>query len=253
MPYAERSCRGCGKSFTPPNSGGKRGTIHLEFCPNPCRQAAQAALDGVEVGSDVPQRHRGIGSPIKQIVFDLETSGLDRAWGTTLVGCFLIHGLPEGPVMKTFRADEYDSWKKGRRSEDKSMVQDIQAMLRKYGSGAIAYAHNGDRFDMKWLRTVSLKYRLDSWKIKLVDPCSVAWKKYLLGRNSLDALADFLKLKHQKMHLSPDVWRKVALDDDKRAWNLLVRRCQSDVLVLNELAGRVTNDVGMIDFNGSWR
>src|ERR1044071_2378943 len=202
MPYAERCCKGCGKTFTP---SGKDARLH-DFCPNPCRLAVKAALYRAPLGTDAPARHKGPGSPIKQIVFDLETSGLDRAWGTTLVGCFLIHGLPGGPIMKTFRADTYAPWKRGERSNDSAMVKDIQAMLKKYGAGAIAYAHNGERFDMRWLRTVSLKYRLDAWKIKLVDPCSVAWKKYLVGRNSLDALADFLKLKHQKMHLSPDTW-----------------------------------------------
>jgi hypothetical protein len=104
---------------------------------------------------------------------------------------------------------------------------------------------------------VALKYGLDMPRIKLIDPCAIAWKKYLLGRNSLEAVADFLGLKEkegeEKIHVSPETWRQALMDDDEIAWAILTERCESDVSVLNAIARRVTNDINMIDYQGSWR
>ncbi|MGH7262173.1 MAG: hypothetical protein ACREI9_16140, partial [Nitrospiraceae bacterium] len=104
---------------------------------------------------------------------------------------------------------------------------------------------------------VALKYGLEMPRLKLVDPCMIAWKKYLLGRNSLEAVADFLELSEnkgkEKLHISPDVWRHALMDNDDAAWALLVDRCESDVDLLNEVAARVTGDIGMVDYSGSWR
>lgn len=119
--------------------------------------------------------------------------------------------------------------------------------------GCIAYAHNGDRFDIPWLRTVALKYGLQMPRVKLIDPCQIAWKRYRLGRNSLEAVAQFLGLEQSKLHLSPQTWRAALMDDDGDAWKLLTDRCESDVDLLNSVASRVTGDIGLVDFSGSWR
>lgn len=190
---------------------------------------------------------------MKQVVFDLETWGLDRGWGVTMVASFLVHGGESGPTKKTLLLRDYRTWKNGVRSDDRELVADIFDILRPCH---IAYAHNGERFDIRWLRTVALKYELDMPKLKLVDPCMIAWKRYLLGRNSLEAVADFLNLEEkgkQKLHISPDVWRHALMDDDEASWALLKERCESDVDLLNEVASRVTGDVGLVDFQGSWR
>jgi uncharacterized protein YprB with RNaseH-like and TPR domain len=187
---------------------------------------------------------------MKQCVFDLETWGLDRAWGVTLVASFIVHGGEDGPERKTLRLRDYDSWKSGKRSYDRGLAEDVFGILRQCH---ILYAHNGERFDIRWLRTVALKYGLEMPRVKLVDPCSIAWRSYRLGRNSLEAVADFLELPQSKLHISPDVWRGAVLDDDDKAWGQLVARCESDVDLLNAISRRVTGDVGMVDFSGSFR
>lgn len=93
-------------------------------------------------------------------------------------------------------------------------------------------------------------------KAKLIDPCTIAWKKYLLGMNSLESVADFFRprfpaLKWDKMHLSPETWRRALMDNDDESWASLVARCESDVEVLNSVSSCVTADIGMIDYSGS--
>lgn len=241
--------------FTPPNGPTilSTGDNHRTHCAR-CRRAIKDATLNVDMPLDEGPLHAGPGAPMRQVVFDLETWGLDRGWGVTLVACFMIHGNPSGPKQITLKHRDSKAWKSGKRSDDREIAEEIFRILTPCH---IAYAHNGDRFDVKWLRTVALKYGLQMPRIKLVDPCAIAWKRYLLGRNSLEAVADFLGISEeedgQKVHLSPDVWRGALMDDDDAAWNELVVRCKSDVEILNRISARVTGDVGLVDFQGSWR
>lgn len=225
------------------------GDNHETHCPE-CRRVIKDATLHLDSPSEGPLLHEGPGAPLRQIVFDLETWGLDRGWGVTLVASFLIHGGPEGPKRITLRHRDSAAWKSGKRSNDKEIAEEVYRIL---GNGGIAYAHNGDRFDIPWLRTVGLKYGLQMPRIKLIDPCQIAWKRYRLGRNSLEAVSQFLGLEQSKLHISPDVWRGALMDDDEACWDLLRKRCESDVDLLNAVAGRVTGDVNMVDFSGSWR
>jgi DNA polymerase III epsilon subunit-like protein len=260
LSFQPRQCRICVSTFTPPRNPGQLSTDNnqREVCPG-CRRAVKDSTLSLASPGELPALHSGPGAPMRQVVFDLETWGLDRGWGVTLVASFLIHGDPEGPKKITLLHRDSAAWKAGKRSDDREIAEETFRILNRCH---IAYAHNGDRFDIKWLRTVALKHELQMPRIKLVDPCSVAWKRYLLGRNSLDAVADFLGLSDkkdaagrplEKMHIGPDVWRGALMDDNDECWRLLSERCVSDVVLLNEVAARVTGDVGMVDFQGSWR
>ena len=249
--YQAKPCRACTKRFIPPRHAGMLSTDdnHKDLCAE-CRRLVKDAMENLEAPSEGPVLHAGLGAPMRQVVFDLETWGLDRGWGVTLVACFLIHGGPEGPKRFTLKHRDSAAWKSGKRSEDREIAEEVFRIL---GSCHIGYAHNGDRFDVPWLRTVALKYGLQMPRLKLVDPCQIAWKKYRIGRNSLEAVADFLQLEQSKLHISPEVWRSALMDDDTDAWQMLVARCESDVDLLNEVASKVTGDVGLVDYQGSWR
>lgn len=250
MPYTSRRCEVCSGNFTPPHRANNLSLDdnHLRLCAK-CRRAAKDAKFLEPPQNEMPSPHWGA-APMKQVVFDLETWGLDRGWGVTMVASFLIHGDGGKPIRKTLTLREYKAWKAGIRSNDRAFVEDIFKILR---DCHIMYAHNGERFDVRWLRSVALKYGLDMPRLRLVDPCAVAWRSYRLGRNSLEAVADFLELPQSKIHIPADVWRQALLDNDDAAWKLLVERCESDVDILNMISRRVTGDLGMIDFSGSAR
>jgi DNA polymerase III epsilon subunit-like protein len=152
--------------------------------------------------------------------------------------------------MTTYKLRDYEPWQKGIRSDDSELTRDIIAALE---PAHIIYAHNGARFDIPWLRSIALKYGLDWREKKLIDPCAVAWRKYRIGRNSLSALADFLEVGEEKVHVPTDIWRKCLMDDDEEAWAFLQERCESDVRILNAVSGKITRDVGMINTWGSGR
>ena len=248
MAYRSRLCDICTTPFTPPHraTGLSTEDNHLRLCAQ-CRRATKDAVEQNPAPLDIPQPHR-TAAPMKQVVYDLETWGLDRGWGVTLVGSFMIHGKAGGTETHTFALRDYDAWKDGKRSDDRAIVEEIFSLLKQCH---ISYAHNGEFFDSRWLRTVALKYGLEMPRIKLIDPCAIAWKQYRIGRNSLEAVADFLGLEKSKLHVPADVWRWALMDNNDEAWDLLIKRCESDVELLNEVAARVTGDVGMVDYRGS--
>lgn len=237
-----KACGTCGNAFVAPKANPS-----IRYCPS-CRRAGDGDIPPNPFAVDgVPVEEHGLTPPMKQAVLDLETFCLDRTWGVTMVGSILIHGGPEGSVMKTFDLRETTSWP-NRRSDDSELASMI---LREVWDCDIVYAHNGLNFDIPWLNAVALKYRMPRVAPKLVDPVQIARRKYRLGRNSLSSLANFLGLEESKMPVSEDTWRHALLDADEASWATLRARCESDVRLLNEVAKRVVRDVGVIDSRGS--
>jgi hypothetical protein len=192
--------------------------------------------------------HR-LASPLKQAVFDLETFSLDRGWGVLMVGSILVHG--DGPDAKlyTFDLTESPKWPDVR-SDDSDLAARILQVL---STCQILYAHNGLRYDVPWLNSLALKYGMPRLNAKLIDPVQVARNKYRIGSNSLSALSSFLGLEESKMPVPPEVWRTALFDNNAESWKILRERCESDVRILNQVAGMVSLDVGMIDRFGSAR
>jgi len=191
-----------------------------------------------------------LAAPMRQVVFDIETYCLDRGWGVMLASNLMVHGGPNGTEIHAFDATQSKAWQDGKRSDDSELAAKTLKVLEQCH---IAYAHNGAHFDIKYLNTVALKYGMPQVRIKIVDPCLIARERYRIGNNSLGAIADFLDLSERKMPVPADIWRQALMDADPASWKTLRERCASDVRVLNELCGKLTHDVGMIDYKGSWR
>lgn len=251
MPLKRRECEVCTNTFQPPN-------VAAQVAPKRCKQCRDMGdpreASGYEKVSEklpllpIAPAHT-LGPPLTQGVFDLETFALDRGWGILLVGSILVHGKGE-PKLYTFDLRQSSKWP-GTRSDDSELGAMILEVL---GECSILYAHNGLNFDIPWLNSIALKYNMPPLHAKLIDPVQVARRKYRIGSNSLANIADFLGAPEKKMPLSADVWRKAIFDADDDAWALLRDRCESDVRVLNYIAGKITRDVGMIDYSGSaWR
>lgn len=232
FPYARKDCEVCVKAFQS-KDGEKR-------CPE-CRRLAQT--NRLE---PVVEDHY-LASPLRQAVFDLETFALDRGWGVVLMAVILVHG--DGPEPKWYEFDitQTSKWPEVR-SDDSELYAKIYDVLK---DCHVLYAHNGAWFDIPYLNSVALKYNLPRLKAKLIDPVQIARRKYRIGSNSLSNVADFLGLPESKMHVGPDIWKNALLDNDPECWRVLRERCKSDVRLLNMVSGRVTSDVGMIDYGGS--
>ena len=199
--------------------------------------------------SDPRNRKRIDGrSPIRIGVLDIETTSLNAAYGRVL--CAVIKTFD--PVEITvFRADDYETWKAGKRSDDKQLVSDLLEYLEDID---VVVAHNGVGFDLPFLRTRSIVNGLPPVNpIKILDPCRLARKQFRFAGNSLASIAMALDTENQKTPLSPQLWARAISDGDQQALDYIVEHCIADVETLEEITFRVRGFVRSIDVLGSWR
>lgn len=187
-------------------------------------------------------------NPLTVAVFDIETTGLNASFGRVLTAAIQFYN-PNS--LKTFRADNYADWKKGLRSNDKELVTDILASLEE---ADIIIAHNGNAFDVPFLRTRALIHGLPPvHPRKLIDPVLLARRVFRFHSNRLDAIAQMLDTECDKTPLSPKYWIKAMGDGDKECLDYIMEHNIADVYVLEEVARKVMPYIKTIDSIGSWR
>lgn len=164
-------------------------------------------------------------------VFDLECSSLNADFGILL--CAVVKPADGEPMI--FRADDHRSWRRGR-SCDKALVRAVVDCLESFD---VWIAHNGQRFDVPWLRTRLLKWNLPPLaNRKLIDPVLLARNKLKMSFNSLGQLASLLGC-NSKTDVEPDIWLKASLEGCKTSLDYIVEHCVQDVLVLEEVVTRL--------------
>lgn len=168
---------------------------------------------------------RRTASQITCCVFDLETSGLNADFGVVLCGVI----KPAGGEPRVFRADKINADWQTRRSDDSAVLTAITEELSKYD---IWVAHNGQWFDVPFLRTRLAKHGLPPLpQKKLIDTRQLARNKFRVAYNSLDCLATMLGV-NSKTPLDPETWAKASLDGCRRSMNAIVEHCVEDVKTL---------------------
>jgi uncharacterized protein YprB with RNaseH-like and TPR domain len=179
-------------------------------------------------------------------VFDLETSSLDANYGVILCGC--IKSSITGKIT-TYRLDKMSRWKEGYRGFDAGVVAAIALDLEAHD---VLVAHNGSRFDIPFLRTRMLHHRMHRLPdIKLIDPCSILFRKFRMKSNSLNALLDHLGLKERKTPLDMSVWADAVHNGTRSSMDKIVKHCVADVKALDAAFNVVKPYVNLIDSRGS--
>lgn len=187
-------------------------------------------------------------NPLRTCVFDIEATALDASFGRVL--CCAIQSY-DPPEMKVFRADDYESWRRGLRADDSEIVRDILNYLQSFD---IWYAHNGVNYDVPFLRTKAVIHGLPPVEArKVIDPVLLARKRFRFHSNSLDSIASVIGTEFKKSVVAPEAWRRAVGDGDKDSMDYIVDHCVKDVAVLEEVAHKLQGYVQAIDQYGSWR
>jgi hypothetical protein len=98
--------------------------------------------------------------------------------------------------------------------------------------------HNGENFDLTWLRTRALVYDLDfPAYIPSFDTKKVAARMFHFNSNRLAYLAQFLGV-GQKIKVDFELWREVMRGNSK-ALKTMVRYCARDVVVLEKVFNKL--------------
>lgn len=115
---------------------------------------------------------------------------------------------------------------------DKQMLIDFIKVMNQADE---IIAHNGDRFDEKWIRTRCIYHRIPAMpKYKTLDTLKKAKYGFNFNSNKLDYIAKFLGVGAKVQHDGFDMWRKV-MDGDKEALKEMVTYGNGDVVVLKDV------------------
>jgi DNA polymerase III epsilon subunit-like protein len=122
------------------------------------------------------------------------------------------------------------SWDKNQ--DDKFLIEQFIEVLNE---ADLIVAHNGDRFDLKWLKTRALFHRLPMLpNYKQFDTLKVAKSKLLFNSNRLDYIAKFLG--HEgKNSTTIDLWMDIMFKKCKVAMNTMLDYCDEDVRQLEKV------------------
>lgn len=182
---------------------------------------------------------------LKVGLLDIETSELEADLGIIL--CAVIKDDLGYTVLRT---DELNKkWRSGKRGDDKAITKALRERLATYD---IIVAHNGNRFDIPFVRTRCAKWKLERLPdIKLIDPCDIAWRKFRLRSNSLGNISDFIGSVNRKHRLDLSVWRDAVYNGTAAAMDQIVEHCVSDVDELEDVLNMVKPYIKVLNDRGS--
>ena len=226
--------------------GGKRLRNHLlnkgfTTTINLCKQALKEVRLENNITTNKIQNNQG-----KVLIYDIETSyNIGKFWraGYNLninpgdiiheraIICISYKWLGEEQVYNL-------TWDKNQC--DKFLIEQFVEVLNE---ADLIVAHNGDNFDLKWLKTRALFHRLPMLpNYKQFDTLKLAKAKLYLNSNRLDYISKFLGFEG-KIQTTPDLWNKVVILNDRKALEPMLEYCDEDVRQLE----KVYNELQYLD------
>lgn len=96
-------------------------------------------------------------------------------------------------------------------------------------------AHNGDRFDEKWIRTRCLKHGISCPpRFKSLDTLKKARSHFNFNSNRLDYIGKFLK-GDGKIETHYGLWKDILLKNCTKSMKAMVKYCKKDVELLEDV------------------
>jgi Zn finger protein HypA/HybF involved in hydrogenase expression len=175
---------------------------------------------------------------IKRLFFDIETSPMIvYSWRT---GWKLNIGTEN--IIKDWRIicisykweheDKVHNLTWDKNQCDKQMLIDFISIMNKADE---CIAHNGDRFDIKKIRTRCIFHRIPMFPTyKTLDTLKKAKSGFNFNSNRLDYIAKFLGVGAKLEHEGFNMWVK-CMQGDKEALKNMVEYCDMDIIVLEDV------------------
>lgn len=178
----------------------------------------------------------------KILFYDIEVSyGLARAWRPTYNGVISYSDFKVHPKIiciswKWNNSDEVNTVRWDKSHDDKELLKQFIPELNK---ADFIVAHNGDKFDLPWIKTRALKNGLDMHpSYSSVDTLKIARYNHKFPSNRLDDIGDYLGL-GRKIKTDMQLWDDV-FEGNQKALEKMIEYCEQDVVLLekvyNELA-----------------
>ena len=178
----------------------------------------------------------------KRLFFDIETSpNISLLWRT---GYNLTVGHDNivnerAIICIAYKWEDMDvqSLKWDRNQCDKKMLEKFIPLMHEADE---VIAHNGDRFDDKWIRTRCLYHRIEcAPKYQSLDTLKAVRKHFNFNSNKLDYICKFLGLPAKMETGGFQLWKDVTLNNDRKALQTMVDYCKNDVIILQQVYNEI--------------
>jgi uncharacterized protein YprB with RNaseH-like and TPR domain len=126
------------------------------------------------------------------------------------------------------------------KQNDKRMLEQFIAVANTANE---LVGHNGDKFDLAWIRTRCLFHGIDMFpNYQTIDTLKVARSKFRFQSNRLNYIAKFLGL-GGKIKTEFNLWKDILLNKDKVAMEKMIKYCKKDVSLLEEVYKLLGNHI----------
>lgn len=126
-------------------------------------------------------------------------------------------------------------WDKG---NDKDLCKEFSKVLMEADE---VIGHNGDNFDLKWIRTRLLFHGAKSLpEFKSIDTLKISRSKFKFPSNKLNDIARYLGIGQKIETGGIELWHKVILLNCKRAMSNMIKYCKGDVLLLESVYDKLS-------------
>lgn len=225
--------------------GGKRMRNNLrkkgfETTIKDCKQAIREVVNELKVypfTSDKPSLQPKI------LFWDIEVSyGLAKAWRPTYNGVIRYNDFIQHPKIiciswKWNNSDEVYNVKWDKNQDDKELLKQFIPELDR---ADFSVAHNGDRFDLPWIRTRALFHDLDMLpSYSTVDTLKIARSTHKLPSNRLDDIGHYFGL-GKKIKTEMKLWDDIILHNDNQAMEDMISYCNQDVFLLEKIYNKLS-------------
>lgn len=178
----------------------------------------------------------------KILFYDIEVSyGLARVWRPgwkvrVNYDDFEVHPKIICISYKWNDSDEVHTLQWDNDQDDKSLLEQFIPVLNE---ASFIVGHNGDRFDLPWIKTRALYHNLKMYpKYTSVDTLKIAKYDFRFPSNRLDDLGDYLGL-GRKIKTDRELWVKT-VNGDKKALENMITYCEQDVFLLEKVYNKLS-------------
>ena len=180
-------------------------------------------------------------SPARVLVFDIETAPMrSYTWGMwkqnvginqIISDWFCISWSAKWLFEESVLSDVLKP-SEVRKENDKRIMKSIWALINE---ADVVIAHNGNKFDLRKLKTRFLKHGLGKPSpYQSIDTLLHARKQFAISSNRLDYLGEFLGLGRKLETGGFELWDS-CMSGDKEALERMVTYCNQDVLLLESV------------------
>ncbi len=200
-------------------------------------------------------------TPIRRLFFDIETSpNLVLSWR---VGYRI--NIDYDNIVKE-RAIICAAWKWGGQTKVHALGWDenqddkviLEAFLEVAHQADELVAHNGDKFDLPWIKTRCLFHGLQTFpRYKTIDTLAWARRNFYFNSNRLNYIGKSLGL-GCKMTTTFGLWRSIVLENDREKLAQMLRYNKRDVVLLEQVYDKLSAHVnpkthaGVINGREKW-